>query len=437
MKRLSDALVLQRQGSRLLHRVPNRFIVAFFLFALAGCASVEETTPESAETYLDRAQTQAEGPIRVTASVPSAKETRELFGAPLYQKNVQPVWLEVQNQGPTNVNFLPVGLDPLYYTPMGAAYLSEEGKQGGSNRAVKARRFYSESMGRVTVPPGETRAGFVFTSLDEGTKTFNVDLISEQKKAYLFTFFIPVPGLRIDHHNVDWEHLYAEDEWLEFNEAASLIETLESFPCCTTDKKGRDQGDPLNLVIIGEIDDIYYAFLRAGWDETETSYAGSLKKTIGSFFSGGEYRYSPVSGLYVFERPQDVAFQKTRDNIHERNHLRLWLSTARYRGVPVFIGQISRDIGVRFSKRTITTHEVDPDVDETREFLLENLAYSQSLAAIAYVGGVGEAPIEAPRRNLTGSPYFTDGYRVVLWATATPTSIADIKVLEWRDPAID
>ena len=81
---------------------------------------------------------------------------------------------------------------------------------------------------------------------------------------------------------------------------------------------------------IGELDDVYYAFLRAGWDETETIYGGSGLKTLASFFSGGEYRYSPVSGLYVFGRPQDIALQKARDNIHERNHLRLWLAPVRY-----------------------------------------------------------------------------------------------------------
>ncbi|MCP3870844.1 MAG: hypothetical protein GY703_22660 [Gammaproteobacteria bacterium] len=419
--------------NHLLCQAPGSIFAMLLLFLLAGCASVEETTPETSATYLERAQTQSKGPIRVTASVPSAKETRELFGAPLYLRDIQPVLLTIENQGPSTLNFLPVGVDPLYFTPMETAFLSKKSSKGVSDQA-RARQFYNEGMGAVSVLPGETRTGFVFTSLDEGTKTFNVDLLSERDKIHSFTFFIPVPGLRIDHHNVDWENLYPADEWLEFDESAALIEALKNFPCCTTDKKSRDQGDPLNLVIIGDIEDVYYAFLRAGWDETETIHAGSLQKTIASFFSGGEYRYSPISGLYVFGRPQDVAFQKTRDNIHERNHLRLWLSPVRYQNVPVFIGQISRDIGVRFSKWTITTHEIDPDVDETREFLLENLAYSQTLTAIAYVDGVGKATMEAPRKNLTDSPYFTDGRRVVLWITATPTSIADIKVVEWRDP---
>jgi hypothetical protein len=141
-----------------------------------------------------------------------------------------------------------------------------------------------------------------------------------------------------------------------------------------------------------------------------------------------------VSSLYVFGRGQDVAFQSARENIHERNHLRLWMSPMRYRGKRVFLGQISRDIGVRFTRKTITTHKIDPDVDETREFLLENLAYSQALAKFAYVGGVGAAPIDAPRHNLTGDPYFTDGYRVVLWVSSEPVDIADIEVVQWSEP---
>jgi len=35
-----------------------------------------------------------------------------------------------------------------------------------------------------------------------------------------------------------------------------------------------------------------------------------------------------------------------------------------HEGVRVWIGQISRDLGIRFTKRTITTHKIDPDVDE-------------------------------------------------------------------------
>jgi hypothetical protein len=342
------------------------------------------------------------------------------------------VWLEIENKGTSRLVFLPVGLDPFYFAPTEAAYLVQDGKRPGLDPDT-GQPFYDQAIG-LSVPVGDTRRGFVFSNLDEGTKAFNVDLVSDDHQVYSFTFFIPVPGLQLDHQTVDWDNLYAPSQWQSTEDTEALIAALEGLPCCTTDKKGEDQGDPLNIVVIGDADDVFQAFLRAGWDETETIYGGSLMKTVASFFSGGEYRYSPVSGLYVFERPQDIALQKARGNIHERNHLRLWLTPVRYRGDRVWIGQISRDIGVRFTTRTITTHKIDPDVDETREFLLEDLAYAQSLRAYAYVEGVGAAPIEAPRANLTGDPYFTDGYRIVLWVSADPISIADVKARSWRDP---
>jgi len=409
---------------------PRLVAFAFFATLLAACASAPQS-PEFEGSYLDRAQTQEKKGIRVTAAVPSAKESKELFGTSLYRRGVQPVWLQIENSRDEFVSFLPVGLDPAYFTPIEAANLNLKDTQTEKYNTLINSQFFKAGLGN-NVAAGGHSSGFIFSGLDEGTKAFNVDVISNSGLV-TFTFFIPVPGLRIDHHSVDWQNLYPVDEYVELSRD-DLIERLESTICCVMDKKNKDMGDPLNLVVIGDVDDIYYAFIRAGWDETETIHKGSAWKTMKSFVGGGEYRYSPVSALYLFDRPQDVAFQRARSNIHERNHLRLWMSSMRYEGKPVWIGQISRDIGVRFTKKTITTHKIDPDVDETREFLLENLVYSQALQKIAYVGGVGEAPMDQPRGNLTGDPYFTDGYRLVLWVTSRPVDIADIEVEYWRIP---
>ena len=119
--------------------------------------------------------------------------------------------------------------------------------------------------------------------------------------------------------------------------------------------------------------------------------------------------------------------QRARSSIHERNHLRVWLAPMRFQGKQVWIGQISRDIGVHFTWKTITTHKIDPDVDETRAFLAEDLSYAQSVAKIGFVGGVGPAPYDQPRGNLTGDPYFTDGRRAVIWIASEPMGIDEIE----------
>ena len=106
----------------------------------------------------------------------------------------------------------------------------------------------------------------------------------------------------------------------------------------------------------------------------------------------------------------------------------------RFEGKLVWIGQISRDIGVRLTRKTITTHKIDPDVDETRGYLVQDLWYSQGLEKFALVSGVGAASIQAPRYNLTGDPYFTDGLRVVLWASSQPIEFEKVQFIKWELP---
>ena len=407
------------------------FVFTGCVLLISGCASSFNPRPVEEVGFMQRAQTHSEGDVRVTAAVLSAAECVAKFGTNLYRRNIQPVWLEIENKGEDPIWFLPLGMDRAYFTPLESAYLSRFAIRRADHDDVDAY-FFKRGI-RNYVAPGAAVSGFVYTQLDEGTKTFNVDIIGEGEKIWNFTFFIAVPGIRIDHQQVDWENLYSKEEIVDYEEI-DLRMALEKLPCCTTNKKGTEQGDPLNLVVVGDLEDVYYAFIRAGWDETETIYRASIFKTVRSFLFGGRYRYSPVSALYVFGRPQDVAFQRARTSIHERNHLRLWLAPMRFEGKFVWIGQISRDIGVRFTRKTITTHKIDPDVDETREFLIQDLWYSQGLKTFGYVKGVGAAPYEKPRGNLTGDPYFTDGNRAVLWVTSTPTAFSDVGWIDWEKP---
>jgi hypothetical protein len=400
------------------------------LLLALGCAGSFKPKSLDEVGVLERAQEQERDGIRVRVAVPSKKEARALFSQNLYARGVQPVWIEIENGRDERAGFMPVGLDMNYFSPLEAANL--ELKEGDLDLDRERNQYYFDASLNGWLDPNSKRSGFIFTTVDEGTKAFNVDIVLK-KKVVSFTFFVPVPGIKVDHYDIDFQNLYSADQILEVDQA-TLLAAIAKQPCCATDAKAKGTADPLNLIVIGRPIDVYYSFMRAGWDETETLNRSSLWKTVLSFLTGGEYRYSPVSSLYVYGRSQDVAFQKARSTIHERNHLRLWMSPARFEGVPVWIGQISRDIGVHFTRKTITTHKVDPNVDETREYLLEDLAYAQALAKFGYAEGVGEATIDEPRGNLTGDPYFTDGYRLVLWVTGSPVDIADVENVEWSIP---
>ena len=406
--------------------------LAFIVVALAlgGCASPGPVAETREVDYKSRASSRSEGGVRVSTSVLSAEESLAVYGVPLATRQIQPVWIEVENRDDVAYWLLSPGLDPNFFPPTEAAdaFASDE-QRAELERTFKALAFHNP------VPAGGTVSGFVLTNLDEGVKMVQIDLVATGTLKS-FSFLSSVPGFRADYRarEVSLRELYAPGETIEYTDDDAFRTALEQLPCCATNKKGTLHSDPLNLVVVGGLDDAFPALARRGWHPTEETWFGSVIRMIKSALAGERYRYAPVSPLYLYGRPQDLALQRARDNIHQRNHLRLWLSPMRYRGKPVWVGQISRDIGSRITIHSpyLTTHKIDPDVDEARTAVTEDMAYSQNLAATGLVSGVGAAPKNAPRRNLTRDPYYTDGFRVVLIFDAHPRSLAEIDIIPWE-----
>ncbi|MEA2048584.1 MAG: LssY C-terminal domain-containing protein [Campylobacterota bacterium] len=191
-------------------------------------------------------------------------------------------------------------------------------------------------------------------------------------------------------------------------------------------------GDPLNLVLIGEGKDVLTTLVHQGWNLTETLSSDTMLRTVASSVFGSKYSTSPVSPLYLFDRPQDIALQKARETVDERNHLRLWRTPVTYKGKKVFVGQISRDIGVKFSSKTFVTHKIDPVVDEARLYISLDMIASQNITGLGYVKGVGFSDRDKPQYNYTEDPYYTDGNRVVLFFSEERVPIENIQYLPWE-----
>src|SRR5208337_4480841 len=175
-------------------------------------------------------------------------------------------------------------LDPSYYPPLEAAYLNHFtiGKRflafgvlawwflplliflpfkvlaaRAANRRVNAY-FQEHAIGWGLIHPGTELAGFVFTSHDEGTKQVPVRLISATGVKD-FSFSIPVPGLKVDHDSKRFQGLFSSEETVNCAEV-ELRERLEKLARSTMNKRGTREGDPLNLVAIGEFETILNGF---------------------------------------------------------------------------------------------------------------------------------------------------------------------------------
>ncbi len=404
-------------------------LIAVTVFGF-GCAQFQHKPPEVLP-FMDRSQTKTDGEVRVTVAVPSAEESGQIFGFPLAGKNIQPVWLEIENNSNTAFFLYHIAMDPDIYSSGEVAWKFQSSLYSkGSQRNIY--NLFRDNEIDWFFKPGSTTAGFVYTNLKMGTKAVLVRLFAE-KNVKEFAFFVEVPGLKADHHELDPYTLYSEKDMIDLDDDG-LRQALEDLPCCMTNKDASGKSDPLNIIVIGPEEEIWPAFISRGWDESEVIYGASLGRTIASSVFGVRYRYSPMSALYFYGRPQDVGLQKARQTVDERNHLRLWLSPMRYKGMPVYIGQISRDIGVKLTTKspTLTTHEIDPDIDEARDYLLQDLLESQKVAKIGLVEGVGKADPENPRYNLTDSPYWTDGLRVVFVFTEGQIALDELEFFDWK-----
>jgi len=327
------------------------------------------------QSFLQRAEVRRDDEFVVTVSVLDDRESERFFGVPLARRGIQPVWLRITNSGGQTYRLRLASLDPNYYPPLEAAYVNHFAigrrlvafgllallslplllllpfKVLGARSANLRMNAFFQDHGIVSslIRPGQELAGFVFTTHDAGTKQVTLRLAGAASVKE-FSFSLAIPGLKVDHGSKQFEEIQNTAEAVECDEA-ELRNRLTALPRSTTNRRGTVEGDPLNLAVVGDFDTILQGF-GARWDETETISVRSCWRMLKAFLLGSQYRYSPVSALYVAGRSQDFALQKARKTINERLHLRLWVTPLRFLGKPVWIGQISRDIGVRFTLKT-------------------------------------------------------------------------------------
>ena len=403
-----------------------RNVTLLLLLLITGCATPPQT--ESLD-YRARAESQVDDGVRVSAVVLSPQESENTFSIALAKKGIQPVWIEIENQEDKTFYLMLLSVDPDYFAPSEVAWTFRG--QGGDSFEVKMDRFLDKHI-PVVIPPRSTVSGYVYTNIDPGGKAFAVEMFGEQG-IRLFEFVQAVPGFDADFMRVDFDRLYPSSEVQDVG-LTGLREYLTTLPCCVSGGDRKTPGDPLNLVIVGDGRHLLATLIRRRWDFTETSSGDTVWRTMSSSAFGSKYRTSPVSSLYFFDRPQDTALQKARNTVDERNHLRLWRAPVTFDGKPVWVGQISRDIGVKFSSKTFVTHKIDPYVDEARLYITLDVAAARALRAVGYVKGVGYSGRASPRFNYTEDPYYTDGLRVVLILGEEQILLDKIEYLSWEQP---
>ena len=375
-------------------------LVVVLLFSLGGCASWQAPTAASDASLRDRAISDTVKNVTLRATVLSLTDSEQLFGTDINSTGVQPIWIEVHNHSTHTLWLLRSGTDPSYFSPLEVAWPLHSKFAKKSNARIDA--YFNTLDFKSPIPPGTVRSGILFVNPHRGTYVLNVDLLGQQS-IYPFTLFLPIPG---EHNALVQETLerIAEATENNYQDTESFRTALEQLPCCASD------GDPANMVFVGNINDIAAALIRRGYRMEQ---------------------YAPDNQQRIFERPPDLVVRKRGQGGVPANWLRMWVAPLRYLDRPVVLVQSGRPQGGRFAVADSNELQLHPNVDESRNLLIQDLMYSGGLGRLGFVGGVGAVPGTPADNTDSDRRYHTDGLRAVLFFVTRPLAISEIEILDW------
>lgn len=168
-------------------------------------------------------------------------------------------------------------------------------------------------------------------------------------------------------------------------------------------------GDPLNVGLVGNLDEVIRAMNAAGWSRADPVGIESGVKVAESVALDRSYKQAPVSNLYYEDRKEDIAFEKQIGRSPaQRHHVRFWKVLQKgVEGRNVWLGSATFDRAIGFSRYTgQVTHHIAADIDAERQRLIDDLTAVRLVSTIYTVSGVGPT---INGRNGEGDWYYTDG----------------------------
>jgi hypothetical protein len=372
----------------------------------SGCTTWRAQVDASADSLRARATTGGEDDVRVSAAVLNAEDSRRMLGADVAALGVHAIWIEVQNGSQQRLWLLRSGLDPDYFSPLEVAWSLHASFAASTNARIddhfKAQDFVSPIF------PGATRSGVVFVNPQRQTRALNLDLLGAERLVSL-SLFLPAPDGVEDEGIAQLRQRHVDARATNHQDMNSLRAAVEQLPCCAM-TAGAASGDPLNIVIVGEMNDIAAAVHRRGFRRDARELDDAQR---------------------VFARPPDIVLRKHTEGRASTTWVRLWMTSLRFRGDPIFVAQVGRPRGGRFVSSPAVEPTRHANVDEARDLLIEDMVYSGRLAKFGFVRRGEDAPTGAMSAAKVGASYYTDGLRAVLFVAPDSLGMDDLEILDW------
>ncbi|MGD9605865.1 MAG: LssY C-terminal domain-containing protein [Leucobacter sp.] len=176
-------------------------------------------------------------------------------------------------------------------------------------------------------------------------------------------------------------------------------------------------GDPVNLALMGEEEQLHAAMTAAGWVRADPVTMRSSLRIVTSTLSRRSYHEAPVSPLFLFGRMQDFAYQQeVAGNPAKRHHVRFWRTPEAWllpggaRVEWLAAGTFDRAVGLSLFTLQVT-HKIDADTDIERDFIVKSVLDASSAARLEILRDFSTG---YHSRNGGGDSISTDGHLPVL-----------------------
>jgi LssY C-terminus len=193
-------------------------------------------------------------------------------------------------------------------------------------------------------------------------------------------------------------------------ERSSELDTMMDYlPPRVFNAEGRE-GDMVNLVLVGQKEDVQNAFARAGWVKTDKWNPIFVWHLL---LHGTHDTSIPMARFYLFGRVQDYSYALPEPGavVSRRHHLRIWKTDHTIDGTPIWVGSATHDIAIEVAKRgRLINHRIDPAVDAERDFVGIDLTNTSSISRQEYLDSAN--PV-FQAQTASGQTYHSDS-RILL-----------------------
>lgn len=185
-------------------------------------------------------------------------------------------------------------------------------------------------------------------------------------------------------------------------------------------------GDPVNLALVGEPEQLHQAMILAGWTRADDLTLGTGWRIVVNTFTRKSYPSAPVSPLFLFGRRQDFAYQQeVAGSPSQRHHVRFWkcpdgwLLPGGFAVGWLAAGTYDRSVGLSLFTLQVT-HKIEMDTDREREHVIGTLREAVPEASVQILEDFSTG---YHSRNGGGDLIETDGHLPIVDLSALPVSV--------------